>query len=112
MQYFVKYFFEVLIILKDSFLCHNFLYLYKYCIIFEICYLANYKIFYIGHVHLNRVTMAEKEETKKREKIEQRQNARRDENEEVDRSTWAKYTLGLKHQVRNFKKVKYAVAGC
>lgn len=56
-------------------------------------------IYCAGHISLHRVTALEREETKKKEKLEQRMIIKKDENEEVDRSTWAKYTLGLKHQV-------------
>lgn len=45
------------------------------------------------------MTALEREDAKKKEKIEQRLASKKDDNEEVDRSTWAKYTLGLKHQV-------------
>ena len=54
---------------------------------------------FAGHINFHRVTQLEREEAKKREKIEQRNASKKDDNEEVDRSTWAKYTLGLKHQV-------------
>lgn len=53
----------------------------------------------VGHIRLHRVTALEREEAKKKEKMEQRMASKRDDAEEVDRSTWAKYTLGLKHQV-------------
>ena len=45
------------------------------------------------------MTALEREEAKKKEKMEQRMSSKKDDNEEVDRSTWAKYSLGLKHQV-------------
>ena len=51
-----------------------------------------------GHLRLNRFTVQERDEQKKREKELGRQVAKTAE-EEVDRSGWAKYTLGLKHQV-------------
>ncbi len=43
------------------------------------------------------MTALDKEEAKKKEK--EWRKGRKDEEEEIDRSTWAKYTLGLKHQV-------------
>ena len=52
-----------------------------------------------GHLKLYRVTAAEKEDTKKKERMEQRNSKKDPEQDEVDRTTWAKYTLGLKHQV-------------
>ena len=45
---------------------------------------------------MNRVTAQEREEQRKREK--QNLNSKKEE-EEVNRSLWAKYTFGLKHQV-------------
>lgn len=48
-----------------------------------------------GHTRLRRSTAAEREEKKKSEKRERRELME----EEVDRSVWVKYTLGLKHQV-------------
>jgi hypothetical protein len=48
--------------------------------------------FYVGHTRMQRLTALEKDEIKKREKN------RRDE-EDYSRLTWAKFTLGLKHQV-------------
>ena len=50
-----------------------------------------------GHIQLHRVTSAEKEEIKKREK--KLQNQKDPDQDDIDRTTWAKYTLGLKHQV-------------
>ena len=47
---------------------------------------------------MNRFTVQEREEQKKRDKELGRLGAKAAE-EEVDRSGWAKYTLGLKHQV-------------
>lgn len=43
-----------------------------------------------------RTTAADRDEQKKREKEQKRQ---KDDVEEIDRSTWCKYTMGLKHQV-------------
>ncbi len=52
-----------------------------------------------GHLRLHRVTAAEREEQRKRDKELGRLNAKAASEEEPDRSGWAKYTLGLKHQV-------------
>ena len=49
---------------------------------------------FLGHLNLRRLTAAEREEAKKRD----RRGIRGDE-EDVLRMTWCKYTLGLKHQV-------------
>ena len=43
-----------------------------------------------------RITAQDREEMKKRDNISRR---RKEEDEEIDRTTWAKYTLGLRHQV-------------
>ena len=53
------------------------------------------------------MTALEREEAKKKEKMEQRMSSKKDDNEEVDRSTWAKYSLGLKHQVFGLFCVSY-----
>ena len=50
-------------------------------------------------MRLHRVTAQEREEQKKRDKELSRLANKPSNDEEVDRSGWAKYTLGLKHQV-------------
>ena len=51
-----------------------------------------------GHIRLQRVTLTEREEMKKKEK---EQSRRRDEEQELYRAMghWVKYTRGLHHQV-------------
>ena len=51
-----------------------------------------------GHLNMVRFTVQDREDQKKREK-ELLRTAPKTTDEEVDRSGWAKYTLGLKHQV-------------
>lgn len=56
---------------------------------------------FTGHIRLARITLADREEQKKKDR-EQEKLAKKNkekEEEEVDRSKWCKYTLGLKHQV-------------
>ncbi|CAN8030157.1 unnamed protein product [Ixodes persulcatus] len=61
----------------------------------------------LGHTRLRRSTAAEREEKKKSEKRERRELME----EEVDRSVWVKYTLGLKHQVWKQKGEEYRITG-
>lgn len=61
----------------------------------------------LGHTRLRRTTAAEREEKKKTEKRERRDLME----EEVDRSVWVKYTLGLKHQVWKQKGEEYRITG-
>ncbi|XP_013407675.1 nucleosome-remodeling factor subunit BPTF [Lingula anatina] len=64
----------------------------------------------LGHVRMQRITAADKEELKKREKELRKQ--KKDEDEDWnDRSTWVKYTLGLKHQVWKQKGEEYRIYG-
>ena len=49
-----------------------------------------------GHTRLQRITQSDREDMKKREKDARRQQ---DTEEDRERMTWIKYTLGLKHQV-------------
>ena len=54
-----------------------------------------------GHWRLKRITLAERDEQRKRDReAEKSQKNKAKDEEEVDRSRWCKYTLGLKHQVR------------
>ena len=52
----------------------------------------------LGHVRLQRMTAAEREE---RKRIEKKEKKEKDEEEERNRHSYnfVKYTLGLKHQV-------------
>lgn len=64
----------------------------------------------LGHIHLQRITSAEREERKKQEKREKRE---RDDEEERNRLAfnYIKYSLGLKHQVWKQKGEEYRVHG-
>ncbi|XP_030568428.1 nucleosome-remodeling factor subunit NURF301 isoform X3 [Drosophila novamexicana] len=64
----------------------------------------------LGHMHLQRITSAEREERKKQEKREKRE---RDDEEERNRLAfnYIKYSLGLKHQVWKQKGEEYRVHG-
>lgn len=55
-------------------------------------------VFIIGHVKLQRITAAEREE---RKRIEKKEKKEKEEEEERNRLSYhfVKYTLGLKHQV-------------
>ena len=52
-----------------------------------------------GHLRLNRITIADREEWKKKEK-DQKKN-KDDDDAGLRPVVWIKYTLGLKHQVRS-----------
>ena len=69
--------------------------------------------FYLGHSKLMKITSLDREEMKKREK---EMKKRKDEEEESRGPLiWIKYTLGLKHQVRNMeigKKLSKMSGGC
>ncbi|KAH8408542.1 hypothetical protein KR215_007131 [Drosophila sulfurigaster] len=64
----------------------------------------------LGHMQLQRITSAEREERKKQEKREKRE---RDDEEERNRLAfnYIKYSLGLKHQVWKQKGEEYRVHG-
>lgn len=64
----------------------------------------------LGHIHLQRITSAEREEKKKLEKREKRE---RDDEEERNRlaNNFVKYSLGLKHQVWKQKGEEYRIHG-
>ncbi|GFT51046.1 nucleosome-remodeling factor subunit BPTF [Trichonephila clavipes] len=61
----------------------------------------------LGHVRLQRTTALDREDRKKQEKKEKREGPE----EEVDRTMWVKYTLGLKHQVWKQKGEEYRITG-
>ncbi|XP_055932201.1 nucleosome-remodeling factor subunit BPTF-like isoform X2 [Argiope bruennichi] len=61
----------------------------------------------LGHVRLQRTTAVDREDRKKQEKREKREGPE----EEVDRTMWVKYTLGLKHQVWKQKGEEYRITG-
>ncbi|CAL1273148.1 unnamed protein product [Larinioides sclopetarius] len=61
----------------------------------------------LGHVRLQRTTAGDREDRKKQEKREKREGP----DEEVDRTMWVKYTLGLKHQVWKQKGEEYRITG-
>ncbi|XP_054724441.1 nucleosome-remodeling factor subunit BPTF-like [Uloborus diversus] len=61
----------------------------------------------LGHVKLQRTTALDREERKKQEKREKREGPE----EEIDRTMWVKYTLGLKHQVWKQKGEEYRISG-
>ena len=62
--------------------------------------LKHWVAFVTGHCRLHRITLAERDEQKKRDREQEKQAKKKDrDEEEVDRSQWCKYTLGLKHQV-------------
>ncbi|GIX97254.1 nucleosome-remodeling factor subunit NURF301 [Caerostris darwini] len=61
----------------------------------------------LGHVRLQRTTTLDREDRKKQEKREKREGPE----EEVDRTMWVKYTLGLKHQVWKQKGEEYRITG-
>ncbi|KFM76693.1 Nucleosome-remodeling factor subunit BPTF, partial [Stegodyphus mimosarum] len=61
----------------------------------------------LGHVRLQRTTAVDRDERKKQEKREKREG----NDDEVDRTIWVKYTLGLKHQVWKQKGEEYRVTG-
>ncbi len=50
----------------------------------------------LGHSRLQRITTADREDVKKREK---EQKKRKEEEDEGKPLVWIKYPLGLKHQV-------------
>ncbi|GFN96955.1 nucleosome-remodeling factor subunit bptf-like [Plakobranchus ocellatus] len=62
----------------------------------------------LGHLRLNRITAADREEWKKKEKEQKR---RREDEEDVRQLVWIKYTMGLKHQVWKQKGEEYRVTG-
>ncbi|RUS79321.1 hypothetical protein EGW08_012906 [Elysia chlorotica] len=62
----------------------------------------------LGHLRLNRITAADREEFKKKEKEQKR---RREDEEDVRQVVWIKYTMGLKHQVWKQKGEEYRVTG-
>ncbi|XP_013060531.2 nucleosome-remodeling factor subunit NURF301-like isoform X2 [Biomphalaria glabrata] len=62
----------------------------------------------LGHLHLNRITLSDREEWKKKEK---EQRKRKEDEEEVRPVIWIKYTMGLKHQVWKQKGEEYRVTG-
>lgn len=64
----------------------------------------------LGHMHLQRISSAEREDRKKQEKREKRE---RDDEEERNRLAfnYIKYSLGLKHQVWKQKGEEYRVHG-
>ncbi|XP_075219983.1 nucleosome-remodeling factor subunit NURF301 E(bx) isoform X3 [Lycorma delicatula] len=64
----------------------------------------------VGHVKLQRITAAEREE---RKRIEKKEKKEKEEEEERNRLTYnfVKYTLGLKHQVWKQKGEEYRVHG-
>ncbi|GBM38532.1 Nucleosome-remodeling factor subunit BPTF [Araneus ventricosus] len=61
----------------------------------------------LGHIRLQRTTAGDREDRKKQEKREKREGP----DEEVDRTMWVKYTLGLKHQVWKQKGEEYRITG-
>ncbi|XP_042904894.1 nucleosome-remodeling factor subunit BPTF [Parasteatoda tepidariorum] len=61
----------------------------------------------LGHIKFQRTTAIDREERKKQEKREKREGPE----EEVDRTIWVKYTLGLKHQVWKQKGEEYRITG-
>lgn len=64
----------------------------------------------LGHIKLQRITLAEREEKKKLDKREKRE---RDDEEERNRLAinFVKYSLGLKHQVAKLKGEEYRIHG-
>ncbi|GFR88529.1 nucleosome-remodeling factor subunit BPTF-like, partial [Elysia marginata] len=62
----------------------------------------------LGHLRLNRITAADREEFKKKEKEQKRQ---REDGDDVRQVVWIKYTMGLKHQVWKQKGEEYRVTG-
>lgn len=64
----------------------------------------------LGHIKLQRITLAEREEKKKLDKREKRE---RDDEEERNRLSmnFVKYSLGLKHQVAKLKGEEYRIHG-
>lgn len=86
----------------------------KILVILQICMktpvFANVWHEQLGHIHLQRITSAEREEKKKLEKREKRE---RDDEEERNRLAinFVKYSLGLKHQVWKHKGEEYRIHG-
>ncbi|XP_059156808.1 nucleosome-remodeling factor subunit BPTF-like isoform X2 [Physella acuta] len=62
----------------------------------------------LGHLRLNRITMSDREEWKKKEKEQRR---RKEDEDEVRPVIWIKYTMGLKHQVWKQKGEEYRITG-
>ena len=68
------------------------------------CARARVRVLFSGHWRLKRITLGEREEQRKRDRdLDRSMRLKREkeskDEEEVDRSSWCKYTLGIKHQV-------------
>lgn len=86
----------------------------KVLIILQICMksplFANVWHEQLGHLHLQRITSAEREEKKKAEKREKREQADEEERNRLA-INFVKYSLGLKHQVWKQRGEEYRIHG-
>lgn len=86
----------------------------KVLVILQICMkaplFANVWHEQLGHLHLQRITSAEREEKKKSEKREKREQADEEERNRLAMN-FVKYSLGLKHQVWKQRGEEYRIHG-
>ena len=55
----------------------------------------------IGHVHWKRNTPVDREEVKRKEREQPKRKDKVEEEEEMAKNVWVKYSLGIKHSVRD-----------